>query len=95
MNVSGPGRPKGTQQLQERAPVKEAGGEARVDRSGGIDKAKLSSTSKLLAEMRTQLAAPEDKGETPKVRELRDSIRAGTYKVDHEKVATTMLQEEV
>jgi flagellar biosynthesis anti-sigma factor FlgM len=51
----------------------------------------VSSLSKLLSQVR----APEDAPDAAKVERLRDSIRTGSFKVDHQKVAEAMVQEEV
>jgi flagellar biosynthesis anti-sigma factor FlgM len=89
MKVSGPNRPNVTQ-VHDKAHVK--GGENAQDtqKSAAGERVAVSSLSKLLSQVR----AP-DAPDAAKVDRLRDSINAGSFKVDHQKVAEAMLQEEV
>jgi flagellar biosynthesis anti-sigma factor FlgM len=87
MKVQGPTRST-VSQVQDKGQVKNAQG-AKVESAAG-ERVAVSSLSKLLAQVR----AP-DSPDTAKVDKLRDSIRAGAFKVDHEQVAQTMLQEEL
>jgi flagellar biosynthesis anti-sigma factor FlgM len=87
MKVQGPSRPNVTQ-IQDKGQVKDRDN-TQVTPSGG-ERVAVSSLSKLLAQVR----AP-DAPDTAKVERLRDSIRVGEFKVDHEKTADAMVQEEV
>jgi flagellar biosynthesis anti-sigma factor FlgM len=86
MKVQGPGRPN-VGQVQDKGQVKSTDTTRATNGTG--ERVAVSSLSKLLAQQR----AP-DSPDTAKVDRLRDSIRTGQFKVDHEKVADTMLQEE-
>lgn len=87
MKVQGPGRPN-VGAVKDNAQVKQAATAHPAKATG--ERVEVSSLSKLLAEVR----AP-DAPDTAKVERLRESIRAGTFKVDHEHVAEAMLSEEV
>ena len=88
MKVQGPGRPN-VSQIQDKAQVKNA--ESAKPASNTGERVAVSSLSKTLAEARS---APEST-DAAKVQNLRESIRAGEFKVDHERVADTMVREEV
>jgi len=88
MKVQGPGRPA-VQQLQDKAPIKNASA-VPVDNKSAGERVEVSSLSKLLAQVR----AP-DTPDAEKVERLRESIRAGEFRVDHAQVAETMVQEEL
>jgi flagellar biosynthesis anti-sigma factor FlgM len=88
MKVQGPGRPNVTQ-VQDKSPAKSAESASQPGKPTG-ERVAVSSLSKLLSQVR----AP-DAPDTAKVERLRDSIKAGTFKVDHERVAEAMLTEEV
>jgi flagellar biosynthesis anti-sigma factor FlgM len=87
MKVQGPSRPN-VGQIQDKVQVKDKP-ETPASSSGG-ERVAVSSLSKLLANIR----APEQT-DTAKVEQLRHSISAGSFKVDAEKVADTMVHEEV
>jgi flagellar biosynthesis anti-sigma factor FlgM len=86
MKVQRPGTPS-VSQVQDRGQVKSAGA-PQVQQSSG-ERVAVSSLSRMLAEVR----AP-DTPDVAKVEKLRDSIRVGAFKVNHEQVANTMVQEE-
>jgi flagellar biosynthesis anti-sigma factor FlgM len=88
MKVHGPGRPNVTQ-VQDKSPAKSAESATHTGKPTG-ERVAVSSLSKLLSQVR----AP-DSPDTAKVERLRESIKAGTFKVDHEKVAEAMVAEEV
>ena len=88
MKVQGPGRPNVTQ-VHDKAPAKHAEQASPTHKADG-ERVAVSSLSKMLSQVR----AP-DAPDAAKVERLRDSINAGTFKVDHEKVAEAMLTEEV
>jgi flagellar biosynthesis anti-sigma factor FlgM len=87
MKVQGPGRPN-VNQIQDKAQVKNTESAKPAKNTG--ERVAVSNLSKTLAEARS---APESV-DAQKVQSLRDSIRAGEFKVDHEKVADTMVREE-
>jgi flagellar biosynthesis anti-sigma factor FlgM len=91
MKVQGPGRPN-VAPVQDKGNVK-AGSEAATEatKAPGGERVEVSSLSKMLSQVRAAPDAPD----AAKVERLRDSIRTGQFKVDHEKVAEAMLQEEV
>ena len=88
MKVQGaPRAPVG--QIQDKGQVKNAGTAQPLDKSSG-ERVEVSSLSKMLAQVR----AP-DSPDVEKVERLRESIRTGEFKVDQDKVADTMVQEEL
>ncbi|HEY2733625.1 MAG TPA: flagellar biosynthesis anti-sigma factor FlgM [Polyangiales bacterium] len=89
MKVHGPNRPQ-VSQVQDKGQVKSSDAASSTQKSGG-ERVAVSSLSKLLSQVR----APEDAPDAAKVERLRDSIRTGSFKVDHQKVAEAMVQEEV
>lgn len=88
MKVQGPGRPN-VSQIQDKAQVKNA--ETATPAKSTGERVAVSTLSKTLAEARS---APETT-DANKVHQLRESIRTGEFKIDHEKVADTMVREEV
>jgi flagellar biosynthesis anti-sigma factor FlgM len=88
MKVERPGRPN-VSQVQEKGPAKGAD-EARGANKPPSERVDVSNLSKLLSSVRAS-----EQIDVPKVERLRESISAGTYKVDQEKVAEAMLREEV
>jgi flagellar biosynthesis anti-sigma factor FlgM len=88
MKVQGPGRPNVTQ-VHDKSPAKGAESATHTQKPTG-ERVAVSSLSKLLSQVR----AP-DAPDTAKVERLSESIKAGTFKVDHERVAEAMLNEEV
>jgi flagellar biosynthesis anti-sigma factor FlgM len=76
-------------QVQDKGQVKNT--EATKPANSAGERVAVSSLSRSLAEARTQPEAPDQ----AKISELRDSIRAGSFKVNHEQVAETMVHEEV
>lgn len=88
MKVQGPGRPNVTH-VQDKGPAKNAESTSHTEKPTG-ERVAVSSLSKLLSQVRGP-----DSPDVEKVERLRESIKAGTFKVDHEKVAEAMLTEEV
>jgi flagellar biosynthesis anti-sigma factor FlgM len=86
----GPGRPPVTQVQDKKASVQHADNPQEAKPTSTGERVAVSSLSKLLAQAR----AP-DSPDMAKVEALRGSIQAGTFKVDHERVAEAMLREEV
>jgi flagellar biosynthesis anti-sigma factor FlgM len=89
MKVSGPNRPNVTQ-VQNKGQVKGGDGAQDAKKASAGERVAVSSLSKLLSQARTP-----DAPDAAKVDRLRDSIRAGSFKVDHQKVAEAMVQEEL
>jgi flagellar biosynthesis anti-sigma factor FlgM len=87
MKVQGPPRPN-VSQIQDKATVKNTESAKPAKNTG--ERVAVSSLSKALSEARS---APESV-DTQKVHSLRESIRTGEFRVDHEKVADTMVREE-
>jgi flagellar biosynthesis anti-sigma factor FlgM len=90
MKVQGPGRPN-VAPVQDKGHVKGESATEATKATGG-ERVEVSSLSKLLSQVR---ASAPDAPDAAKVERLRDSIRTGEFKVDHQKVAEAMLQEEV
>jgi flagellar biosynthesis anti-sigma factor FlgM len=88
MKVHGPPRPN-VNQIQDKGQVKNT--ELTKPANSAGERVAVSSLSRTLAEARTQPEAPDQ----AKISELRDSIRAGSFQVNHEQVADTMIHEEV
>jgi flagellar biosynthesis anti-sigma factor FlgM len=86
MKVQGAGRPP-IGQVQEKSPVKSTS-TSPAEKSSG-ERVAVSSLSKALAQVR----APNSP-DVEKVEKLRESIRTGEFKIDHEQVAQTMVNEE-
>lgn len=86
MRVQGPGKPS-VGQVQDRSQVKGAGA-PKVEQSSS-ERVEVSSLSRMLADVRLN-----ESPDVAKVEKLRDSIRVGAFKVNHEQVAHTMVQEE-
>jgi flagellar biosynthesis anti-sigma factor FlgM len=84
MKVQGAGRPP---VVQDKGPVKSPS-TSPAEKSSG-ERVAVSSLSKMLANVR----AP-DSPDVEKVEKLRESIRTGEFKIDREKVAQTMVNEE-
>jgi flagellar biosynthesis anti-sigma factor FlgM len=87
MKVQGAGKPH-VGQIQDKVQIKDK--QETPASSAGGERVAVSSLSKLLANIR----APEQT-DTAKVEQLRQSISAGAFKVDPNKVAETMVHEEV
>jgi flagellar biosynthesis anti-sigma factor FlgM len=90
MKVQQSGRPN-VSQLQDRAPVSRAD-EAKSAPQTPSERVEVSNLSKLLSSARNDAEAPNG---AERVERLRESIRVGEFKVDHEKVAEAMIREEV
>ena len=88
MKVERPPRPN-VNQIQDKAQVKS--NEANKPAGSASAHVEVSSLSRTLSDARTQPEAPDQ----AKVAQLSQSIRAGSFKVDHEQVADTMVREEV
>jgi flagellar biosynthesis anti-sigma factor FlgM len=92
MKVQGPGRPN-VSPVQDKGHVKGGSDNAtEATKATSGERVEVSSLSKLLSQVRS--SAP-DAPDAAKVDRLRDSIRTGEFKVDHQKVAEAMLTEEV
>jgi flagellar biosynthesis anti-sigma factor FlgM len=89
MKVQGPGRPA-VGQVQEARDAKETKGVEPARSHAAEERVQVSSLSKLLAQVR----APEEAPDQQKIERLRESLRAGTFEVDRERVAEAMLAEE-
>ena len=75
-------------QVQDKAHIRNPiAAPAKTEAAERVD---VSSLSKMLSDAR--LPETQDAG---KVERLRESMRAGVFQVDHEKVADSMVQEEV
>jgi flagellar biosynthesis anti-sigma factor FlgM len=76
-------------QIQDKAQVKT--NEVSKPASSASERVEVSSLSRTLADARVQPEQPDQ----AKVSALRNSINAGSFQVNHEQVADTMMREEI
>jgi flagellar biosynthesis anti-sigma factor FlgM len=89
MKINGPPTRANVNQVHDKAQVKS--NEPNKPAGSASAHVEVSSLSRTLAEARTQPEAPDQ----AKIAELRHSINAGSFQVNHEQVADTMVREEV
>jgi flagellar biosynthesis anti-sigma factor FlgM len=92
MKVRGLGRPH-VSPVHDTGHVK-AGGDSATEATKATsgERLEVSSLSKLLSQVR---ASAPDAPDADKVDRLRESIRTGVFKIDRQKIAAAMLEEEV